>query len=361
MKDKVTVLNMNQYVMPSMDVRRWSMAFLVAVVIALTGCAAPERPKKAAVDLVWPAPPEQPRIRYLTSYEGQSDFAETQDLRAQMFGVNQQGIRLGKPFGVAVNDAGTRIYVTDTKLRGVVIFDLKAQRVIMMPTDAMGPLRSPVDVKLDSQGRVYVSDGYGGSVNIYNSRGKTLLSLGKAEGLKRPTGLALDEPRNRLYVSDTPNHRVVVYDLQGNQVEVIGQRGTDPGQFNFPVSLSVDAEGQLYVVDTGNFRLQIFSPEGEFINEFGQIGDGFGSFARPKGVAADSEGHIYVLDAAFNNFQVFEQGGQLLLFVGTLGREQGKFWLPTGIFIDKNDKIYVVDSANQRVQVFQYLRDEPKS
>ncbi|HEC16991.1 MAG TPA: 6-bladed beta-propeller [Sedimenticola sp.] len=338
---------------------RWGIMALAVGILGLAGCdTAPKKPKKEPVDIVWPAPPEQPRIRYLASYRGQVDFAVTDDLRAKLFGIEVQGIHLAKPYGVAVNPDGSKMYVTDAKVGGVVVFDFKKKKVSMMPTDAMGAVRSPVEVRVDSRGRVYVTDGFGHKLNVYAPNGKTLFSIGGAQRIKRPTGLALDEARNQLYVSDTPNHRVLTYDLNGNFIREIGGRGNDPGKFNFPINLAVDKNnGRLYVTDSGNFRIQAFSPEGEYVTEFGQIGDSFGSFARPKGVGVDSEGHIYVLDAAFSNLQIFNDEGRLLLFVGALGRGPGFFWLPAGIYIDSRDRIYVADSINQRIQVFQYLKE----
>lgn len=342
--------------------RGWNYGALVLIAVALVlmGCTTPEKKKEEPVDLVWPSPPEQPRIRYLKSYHGQSDFTVKDDFKAALLGIDQGGISLEKPYGVAVNADGSLIYVSDTKLKRVVVFDLKAGKVSLLRTDAVGALRSPIEVRVDKRGRVYVTDGYGGKLFVYSPQGKTLLSLGKKEGVKRPTGLALDEVRNRLYVADTVNHRIMLYDLDGTFIRQIGQRGSDPGSFNYPVNLTVDGEGQLYVVDTGNFRVQVFSPEGEYVMEVGQIGDGFGSFSRPKGVGVDSEGHMYVLDAAFSNFQIFGQNGQLLMFVGQLGREPGKFWLPLGLFVDNQDRIYVADSVNRRIQVFQYLKENKK-
>jgi DNA-binding beta-propeller fold protein YncE len=332
---------------------------LVVIIFSLAGCATPEKTKKEEPeDLVWPPPPEAPRIRYLRSYQGQEDFSIQDDFRSRLLGVEKAGITLQKPYGVALNADGSRMYVTDSKWKGVIVFDFKAERVFRFATDAMGTLKAPVEVRLDSQEKIYVTDGYGGKINVYSKEGETLLSLGGEEGVKRPTGLAIDEERNRLYASDTPNHRIVVYDLDGNFIQEIGSRGSDPGELNFPINLALDRGGNLFVTDTGNFRVQIFSPEGEFVREFGQLGDAYGSFARPKGIGVSSENHVYVLDAAFNNFQIFTDEGRLLLFVGTLGRQPGMFWLPTGLFIDQQDKIYVVDSVNRRVQVFQYLKEE---
>jgi len=331
------------------------LPFLIAAA-GLTGCVTkPKKPREEPKNLVWPTPPDQARIRYIKSYRGQMDFKKKDDFRDALFGIEQSGLSLSKPYGVALNADGSRMYVTDAKLRGVVVFDMEKGKVSMLKTDAMGGLASPVEVRVDSKGRIYVTDSFGGKLMVYKPNGETLRSMGGADGMKRPTGLVLDEAHNRIYVSDVASHQIMVYDFEGNFIKRFAERGSDPGYLNFPNNLAVDKEGKVYVTDSGNFRVQVFSPEGEYVSSFGRLGDGFGSFARPKGIALDSDNNIYVLDAAFGNFQIFNNAGQLLLFVGTVGRGPGMFWLPAGMHIDDNDRIYVVDSLNKRVQVFQYL------
>ena len=334
------------------------LACLAAVLLGLSGCAMEKPPEKEMGDLVWPSPPDQPRIRFLTEYKGQSDLGDKKSFKASLFGDETEGLYLEKPYGVTTSPDGGMIYVTDTMKRAIVVFDIRAKDVRKLEIDGMGSLTSPLEIKLDKRGRIFVADSVRQEVLVFSPEGKTLLALGKAEGLERPTAIAVDDANNRVYVADTPKHRIVVYDLQGKHLFNFGERGNEPGQLNYPVSLSLNLKGELLVTDSGNFRVQIFDMAGKFIHTFGQLGDSFGSFSRPKGIAADSDNNIYVLDGAFSNFQIFNAEGKLLLFVGSMGREPGAFWLPTGIYIDRGDRIYVVDSINARIQVFQYLKEK---
>lgn len=334
------------------------LACLGVVLAGLLGCAAEPVKKKDTSRLIWPLPPEQPRIRYVAEYHDQGDLGVRDDLKAALLGEEQGGLALQKPYGVAASADGKLIYVTDTKLRAIVVFDLDKKEVRPLKTDAQGGMYNPLEIRLDRQGRIFVADSERKEVLVLSAEGKTLMALGKKEEIGRPTGLAVDEARNRLYVADTVKHRIVVYDLSGNHLLTFGERGSEPGQLNYPVNLAVDREGKLLVTDTGNFRVQVFDGDGKFLNTFGQLGDAYGSFSRPKGIAVDSDNNIYVVDAAFNNFQIFNREGKILLFVGTMGREPGMFWLPAGVFVDASNRIYVVDSINERVQVFQYLGEK---
>ncbi len=341
-------------------------AFFLCLTIALgllAGCvAAPTKTDRTAelANLIWPLPPEEPRVRFVAEYRGESDF-KRDDLKASLFGDEGGGVKLLKPHSVTSSEDGETIYVTDPQLQAIVVFDLKNKRAGLLQTDAHGGLRSPIEIHIDKRGRLFVTDSARNEVLVYSPEGKTLMALGKNEDIGRPTGLALDEARNRVYVADTVKHRIVVYDLDGKFVTEFGRRGSEPGQYNYPVHLAVDKEGHLLVSDTGNFRIQIIDGLGRFVRTFGQVGDGYGNFSRPKGIALDSDGNIYVADAAFNNFQIFDPEGRLLLFVGSGGDLPGMFLLPTGMHIDAQDRVYVADSINARVQVFQYLKGKEGS
>ena len=85
----------------------------------------------------------------------------------------------------------------------------------------------------------------------------------------------------------------------------------------------MDKEGNVYVTDTFNDRVEMFDADGEFISTFGKNGDGPADFERPKGIAVDCDGHIWVVDAAQNMVKVFNQQGRLLIYFGGAGKFPG--------------------------------------
>jgi len=101
-------------------------------------------------------------------------------------------------------------------------------------------------------------------------QGKTLWSVsyfGEGDGdyLYRPSDIEIDLKLSLVYIADSGNHRVVVFDLEGNFIRTIGQKGQGPGEFNNPTGLCVDKDSQLAVADYQNNRIQIFDPEGKFL------------------------------------------------------------------------------------------------
>jgi DNA-binding beta-propeller fold protein YncE len=172
--------------------------------------------------------------------------------------------------------------------------------------------------------------------------------------LERPTGIARDAQRGSVYVVDTHAHDIKVFNDDGQLTNVIGQRGEENGEFNFPTHLTFVAD-KLYVTDTMNSRVQIFDADGNFIGEFGKLGLNIGNLVRPKGVAVDSAGNIYVIESLYDKMLVFNDQGQTLLALGDSGKEIGEFYLPSGVWIDNHDQVYIADMYNGRVTVLQFL------
>jgi len=316
----------------------------------LFACGPTEKPQEQTTELVWPPPPEKPRIKYLGSYRGESDFRK-EGFLGLILGEEESRLDLVKPYGVWAKNG--KIYVADTGYNTIILIDTEKKKV-----KPIGAFAALIDVKGDAKGRLFASDAQAGVVYALDESGKVLMSFGWKK-LKKPTGLAVDDERKRLYVVDTGEHNIKVFNYEtGELLFTIGKRGTGDGEFNFPTNAAVDRRnGNLVVVDSLNFRVQIFSPEGKFIRKFGKVGNTPGSFYRPKGVGVDSDGHIYVADAAFDNFQIFDEEGRLLMWVGQPGSGPGQFHLPAGLYIDEKDRIFVSDQFNRRVQVFQYLKD----
>lgn len=321
------------------------------------GCGSPEikedLPQKASKPLLWPSPPEPARISYVRAIEKPQDIGATKGFFTKVFELiaGARHDQLIKPYGVTVDSTG-RIIAVDTSLKRVHIFDQKKHEYTYIDEAGNFILNTPIAAAVDADDNIYVTDSSAGMVFSYDRKGKFLRAI---TGLTRPTGIAVDRAGNRLYVADTGAHAVKVFDLKGNPLSTIGKRGENDGEFNYPVDLFTDRNGDLFVNDSLNYRIQIFDNRGRFLSKFGRHGDGSGDFGRPKGIAVDREGHVYVADALFDTVQIFDRNGRFLLNFGTIGREIGSFWLPAGLYIDSGDKIYVSDSYNKRIQVFEFL------
>ncbi len=324
----------------------------IIALLFLLSCAQPS-PRIEPDNLVWPFPPDIPRIKYVKSIYSEDDLGRMYSFVEKIFGKAYFDTMV-RPYSVYAGFG--KLIISDLVLRRVTVYSTENKKLITVIDSNSRKFRMPASAVCDADGNVYIADSGGSSVVVFDKKGIYQNTLLIPSG--KPVALALNERLGKLYIADRQTHRIIVYDLQGNHLLDFGGHGFIDGKFNIPLAIAIDNENRVYVLDSGNFRVQIFDSDGQFIFKFGEVGDRPGMFANPKGIALDSVGHIYVTDAAFSNFQIFDSHGRILLHVGEMGLQPGFFNLPGGISIDNNDRIYVADQLNSRIQVFQYLKSK---
>jgi len=322
------------------------------LLLFLTACSAagPVGPvARGESPLVWPASPEPARIQLEYSFSNPQDLGLEKSLFSKLLdwfaGADEE--RMQRPYSIAVN--GDKIVVADPGSSIVHVFDLRGKKYRRISRVGNEDLLAPVGVALGGD-QLFISDSKLNRVFILDQSLKLVKVLGD---FQRPTGLAYDLDRNRVYVADTLAHQVKVFNRNGSLLFTIGNRGEGDAYFNFPTHL-VFADDRLFVNDTMNFRIQIFRYDGQHLTTFGKAGDATGSFGQAKGIAIDADGNVYIADALANRVQIFNQAGIFLLDFGEYGSSPGSFQLPAGLSV-WGDKVYVADSLNGRVQVFRYL------
>ncbi|HSS95546.1 MAG TPA: phage tail protein [Terriglobales bacterium] len=175
----------------------------------------------------------------------------------------------------------------------------------------------PSGLAADRLGNIYFSDPTGNRISRINSCDNTCSVVpcigGKGSMPSQfvtPRGLLVPPDRDALFVADSGNHRIQVFDLQTFQlVEIWGQPsvaasskpGSDPGQFNTPWTLASDCDGNIYVVDYGNHRVQKFNSLGDVDPSFSQ--NTSSSLKNPVDIAVNGsfdDMKIFVLDWSDN-------------------------------------------------------------
>ncbi len=272
------------------------------------------------------------------------------------------------PVGVAV-DSQKRIYVCDSMKCCVQVFDFEGKflySVGKFGKEVSDPKEvsflMPVSVAVDQGGNLVTLDAKTCNVQIIGKMGQLLAKFGEPAspttgkieigtgGFFHPQALALDDKDN-IYVSDTGNHRIRVFNPAGKVLNKFGIQGARLGEFNCPAGLTLDNAQKLWVVDEKNYRVQIFTTKGVFKNKFGKRGTGRGEFAAPLGVATDSKRNIFVTDRDLR-IQVFDPEGYYLTEFGT---PQGNYKIAPkyyGLAIDAENNLYVTDIANCSVLVY---------
>ncbi len=176
-------------------------------------------------------------------------------------------------------------------------------------------------------------------------------SFGKGNG--RFDGQNDVDPFNgKVYVADYANHRIQVFDTNGNYITKWGTYGEENGQIHKASALTVVPSGNIYLSDQFNYRIQEFTSNGTFVTAWGTQGEGDGQFLHPHVPGVDSEGNIYVSDRDLANVQKFTKDGKFIMKWAEEGSEDGQLSKPESVIIDSHDNIYVADYGNHRIQKF---------
>jgi DNA-binding beta-propeller fold protein YncE len=264
------------------------------------------------------------------------------------------------PSGVAVNAAGDRIYVTETEGDRVVrMFDAGGNQLgVLQPPAETGAEHVPVYAAVDPiNGEVYVSDRPTGSVYVYDRDGAYQREYRPAEAINgwQPLGLSFDQDGN-LFVTDlSGTQRVLKFDPAGDLVATFG---ADQGLM-FPNGVAVDKDGRVYVTDSNNGRLIVFDPDGAVVGKIGR-GSGSGNLGLPRGIAIDGEGRVFIADSSGQVVLVYaayvpgDAQPDNLGFFGGEGVADGQFAFPMGLAVDGRGRVYIADTANDRVQIWSY-------
>lgn len=276
---------------------------------------------------------------------------------------------LSLPAGIAT-DAQGNLYVMDSKNNRIQVFDPTGKflkcwgsegngdgqfQFYAADSDLPGEAMIMGGIAIDSQGNVYVADGFNARIQKFTSDGQFLSKFG-TQGTNdgqfvHVRGVAVD-PQGNIYVADTYRDDIQKFDSTGKFLKKWGGNGKKAGQFSTPAFLAVDGESNVYVVDTGNSRIEKFDNNGNLLSMFGSEGMEPGQLGTPFGIALDSAGNIYVSEDGNNRVQMFDPNGKFLRVLGTAGNGAGQFSKPMSIAIDSQGNIYVADTMNNRVQKF---------
>lgn len=166
----------------------------------------------------------------------------------------------------AGNDAGTKGHqVHKFSPEGELLMSLG---VAGQPGNDEEHLNQPSDVITAPDGSIFVADGHSGQGQTTEEE----IMAAREEGL---TG------------------RIIKYSPEGEYIMEWGEIGTEHGQFRTPHALAFDDQGRLWVADRGNHRLEIFDQEGNYLDSrylHGRISDLF----------ITSDGMVYSIDSESN-------------------------------------------------------------
>ena len=255
-------------------------------------------------------------------------------------------------------DIQGRLLVTDATHAWVQVFDKTSGEYITRfggKGDEDSQLDKPEGIAVAPDGRIFVADYNTGYVKIYDKDYKwlqTFSDYGSEPGENIKSEFC-DIYEGKFYMPEAGNHRVSVWDLQGNFLFLWGKLGTADGEMNNPEAAKVNSKGEFTVSDLKNDRIQVFTADGKFLRKWGETGSEPGQMKAPAGVGIDKDDNVYIAEIGNDRVQVFDTNGKLLCYWGTKGDKDGQFGNLHGLIVDKaTGWVYVADTANDRYQVF---------
>lgn len=217
-----------------------------------------------------------------------------------------------------------------------------------------GQFYEPTGIAVSSDGKIYVVDSENNRVQIFDQGGRFIKAFGaKGKGtgqFRVPYGIAIGVD-GKLFVTDSKNSRVQVFDKDGGFLYGFGRDGSQDGELSYPLGIAIDNQERVFVVDSGNSRASIFTTDGIFLDTIGGKGEGKGQFRDPTGIAVSIDNRIWVADTGNNRVQVFDPQWNHLSSIGSGDSGRDNFSGPTGISVDPSGKIVVIDSGNNRAHI----------
>ena len=216
-----------------------------------------------------------------------------------------------------------------------------------------GKLEGPRGVAVSADNTVFVSSAH--CVKKFTLEGQFIASVG-SEGngklqFKSPWAIAYNGTNNKVYVCDTDNHRITILNTDLTFHGSFGCKGSDPGKFKEPFSITVDLKGNVLVVDYVNNRIQVFDASGHFLSAITHTTPEQ-RLQKPIDVSVGPDSCLYVVEHDLRRVSIFDAGGKYIRSFGKKGYKVGEFEWPYCVAVDGEGYVHVSDTCNNRIQIF---------
>jgi len=185
-------------------------------------------------------------------------------------------------------------------------------------------------------------------------RGNALPGQGANQDLfDQPSDVAWDA-RGNIFVADGMgnNTRIAKFTPDGVFIKSWGSKGSDPGKFDGVSSLQIDAAGNVYAADPANHRIQVFDNDGNYKSSITGVGD-------PWALCISKGAHPYLFSSNSNPVDNWDTGGEIYKMdlsgtvvgkFGHVGKRVGEFGAVNEMDCRDTNTLYVGEVGNYRVQ-----------
>jgi len=258
---------------------------------------------------------------------------------------------LSQPHDATLSPDGKLLYVADMGNSRMRVFD--AMTLAPVGTFGERELSAPHDAEFDKAGRLLVADTGHDRIAIYSVKGAQARLVGELRGLEGPEGVAV-APDGRVIVTNTSGGSVRLF-RDGSEVRTVGRYGSGAGEFNRPHGVEAAADGTVYVVDSGNHRVQVFDRD---MNHKATFGAAL-KLDEPKYLRIDGD-RIWLADEYNHRILLLDRDGKLLGVLGTgrRGRDPDAFYKPEAV-LARAPYLWVIDTYNDRIVLLRVNTGQP--
>ena len=240
------------------------------------------------------------------------------------------------PAFIAFSNNGD-MFVTSYSSNCIYVYESSGRQKSIIGSYGTGPLQFDIPLGIAINGDIiYVAENGGNRIHRFSLGGTFLGTFGSKGSDKgqflNPWGICIG-PYDRIYVADTINHRIQVFNSDHTFSHIINC--TVSGK-QCPYGLSFDFSGHLHVTSDSNI-VSVFTPEGQYIRQYGQS-----HLNRPRGIAIDSAGNSLVVNKSRESLSIFNPHGNFIHSIK--GSNQ-----PIGVAVDSNRSVWVADASNNRL------------
>lgn len=258
-----------------------------------------------------------------------------------------------EPQGISLDPEGN-IYVADTGNDRVQKFDEEGYFVIQIGGFGFDEeqFNEPRDLCATMGLDMYVVDSQNRRIQRYDRYLNYLSTIVPNPNLDESLQFGIlggidISPSGEIYLADSEYDRILKLDSFERPERSFGDIGYGRGRLRSPASLIVDQKRTVYVCDSGNDRIAMYDIFGEYQGSLGE-----GDLRNPGGIDIGANGIIFIADTGNNRVVALSPGGDMILTAGSAGDGLGSFRSPHDLAIDRRGFLYVLDTGNGRIQKF---------
>lgn len=214
---------------------------------------------------------------------------------------------------------------------------------------------NPNGVAFDQRGNIYVADTGNHRIVVFDSRGRYLFRFGSEKAKHRTERFKKGALLYPLNTAIAPNGDIYVASMMASRISIFNSRGKFKKELYMdrPIQLLIKKQ-RLYITTPG--QVWVATLKGKVLQKWGSKGRGVRQFEYPNGIDLDKKGNIFVSDSQNMRIQILNKKGELVGGAGSppkdLNDAERLFGLGVGLVLDEQERVYVVDGLHHAIRVF---------